>query len=381
MDPPGNALPPPQPTMQEMIHQGIQAAMQQQHELHYQQMQQQRALFEQQVALLGAQLKDAQAGMMAPLPPVVPVPPQEPAAVPPVVQPVPVAQQPDVHMEQAAPPLPAPGALQPALAHVPEVRHWDKALMDPTKLYPQAVVKLTISNFNTWRFAAEQVLRSMTLWNMIWQLPDESDQLAANWTRTGQQLAKTHLLSWMTPEITSRVRNCSTPADMLNLLDAEFNAKSTANRLLVRARLASISLADGAKVKNLLDDFESALNDYYAVGGTISNEDVQAMLLAALPPTPQWTAFKPNIYLRSEPLTWVGLKSAILTSESLNEFDNLKIGGVSNALSVTTKKGHTQKSNFHKQNSNSNSSEKKKKGCEKCGYTNHKTAEHDDELF
>ncbi len=95
--------------------------------------------------------------------------------------------------------------------------------------------------------------------------------------------AQNYIVSAVTNEQLELVFNETTTLGMLTKFDSLYLKQSTALQIISRRKLEAIRLEDGADPAKFFNDFEKAVNDLKAAGGSVTEDEKANYMIPALP--------------------------------------------------------------------------------------------------
>jgi len=174
-----------------------------------------------------------------------------------------------------------------------------------------AVPRFSRENFNIWKFQAINYLISLGLWdNVKLKVPAQGDEI--KWRADCE---RARALVCMALDITqvSKVMDCYSVQGIFGVLEAEFAAKSNANKVVLKGQLYSFKMGDDMRAG--VDVFYKLVGDLRGVGVKIEDEDLAVILLNSLPDSRD--SLKQGLFL-VEALSLDKVKAAIFNNSSFS---------------------------------------------------------------
>jgi hypothetical protein len=155
------------------------------------------------------------------------------------------------------------------------------------------VPPLTSTNFPTWKFKMELVLKDRDLWSCVQPLPqsvpfDPSPQSSPPSVPAiipdKEQKALAQICLAVSEEIVPLVRPCKTAREAWAVICDQFEQKGMANRVSLKRQLFNRKYNEGESMQSHINNIRSLALQLEIVGAPVSPEDLAIVLLCSLPP-------------------------------------------------------------------------------------------------
>lgn len=140
----------------------------------------------------------------------------------------------------------------------------------------------------TWKFQLEHLLKAKGLWGMV----QETEQLAADanaqvraefeWKK--EKAFSVLVLNVSTPQL-YLITNCKTPKEAWEMLKAQFERDTVANKLFLKKKYFRCEMKEGEHLNDHLKRMKELTDQLGAIGSVIEEEDQIVTLLGSLPPS------------------------------------------------------------------------------------------------
>jgi len=117
------------------------------------------------------------------------------------------------------------------------------------------IEKFQGDNYALWKFKMEMLLTEKELWACATEegMPPAGDQHRGNWDKKAQRARALICLSLANEQL-GKVMKCTTPKQVLAVLDGEYQSTAAANKILLKKRLFRFKMLDDAQVEISLSD-------------------------------------------------------------------------------------------------------------------------------
>lgn len=145
-----------------------------------------------------------------------------------------------------------------------------------------SITKLNGSNYQIWKFKVKLLLIKEDVWNVVKnELPAPANRDAAWCKRDGKAMAWIGLL--LEDNQLSHVRNKETAKEAWDALKGHHEKSTLTNKIYILKRLCRIQLKEGGNMEDHINIILDLVNDLSALGETLKDNLVVALLLVSLP--------------------------------------------------------------------------------------------------
>ena len=155
---------------------------------------------------------------------------------------------------------------------------WKCGLKPETMEDKNVVEKLTNSNWSTWKFQLEHLLKAKNQWKDVKQAPQD---LAST---NAEKAFSTIVLSISAP-LLYLITSCTNGHEAWEKLKSHFDRSTTANKLYLKKSYFRCTMSEGMKVEEHLRKMKELTDAMTAINVVISEEDQVVTLLGSLPPS------------------------------------------------------------------------------------------------
>lgn len=141
--------------------------------------------------------------------------------------------------------------------------------------------KLTESNWPTWKFQMKHLLIAKEVWEHV----DGSVQPPGARARhvKAQQKAMATLVMGISPNLIYLVTLCTTPKEVWDILKAQFERNTLANKLFLKRQYFTTKMQEGQSVQDHLRCMKEISDKLAALGSPVAEEEQVVALLISLP--------------------------------------------------------------------------------------------------
>ena len=228
-----------------------------------------------------------------------------------------------------------------------------------------SVELLSATNFTTWKYRVQLILKSRRLWKYVDDtvpapVPTASAKEWSEW-QEGDQQALAQIALTVSNTVIGHIRNAVTSREAWVKVCSVYEQKGLAAKVFLRRKLLNLKLAGGTRMQDHINTVRDLSEQLTAIGSPIGDGDLAITLLCSLPESYDFI----TIALESRPPEEVtfDVVSARLLAEELRQDE-----ATSRVLSDTTIKAEngafraTVQSKFKTKTS---------KACLHCGRLNH----------
>ena len=145
--------------------------------------------------------------------------------------------------------------------------------------------KLTESNWPTWKFQMKHLLIAKEVWEHVdgsVQPPGEDAAARARHVKA-QQKAMATLVMGISPNLIYLVTSCTTPKEVWDILKAQFERNTLANKLFLKRQYFTTKMQEGQSVQDHLRCMKEISDKLAALGSPVAEDEQVVALLISLP--------------------------------------------------------------------------------------------------
>lgn len=222
-------------------------------------------------------------------------------------------------------------------------------------------------NWATWKFQLEHLLKAKGLWGMVQETEqlaaDANAQVRAEFERKKEKAFSVLVLNVSTPQL-YLITNCKTPKEAWEMLKAQFERDTVANKLFLKKKYFRCEMKEGEHLNDHLKRMKELTDQLGAIGSVIEEEDQIVTLLGSLPPS--YATVVTALETKMDSLTLQFVQQALINEEQKRVLtDNTT---VSSSVSAMSSQMHRNEQSGSK-TGGANSSDSWR--CYKCGKEGH----------
>jgi gag-polypeptide of LTR copia-type/Domain of unknown function (DUF4219) len=145
-----------------------------------------------------------------------------------------------------------------------------------TNLYQ--VDKLTNSNFSTWKFRIEMVLKARKLWKYV-----ETEADASVKEKEQEQEALSQIALTVSDGVIGHIRNAKTARQAWLKICSVFEQKGLASQVFLRRKLINVKLEDSEPMQNHINKIRELSDQLEAIGDPVKDRELAIIILCSLP--------------------------------------------------------------------------------------------------
>lgn len=168
------------------------------------------------------------------------------------------------------------------------------------------VEKLTDSNWSTWKFQVEHLLKAKNQWKHV-EKPSEEPT-----SRDAEKAFSTIVLS-ISSSLLYLITSCKSGNEAWEKLKTHFDRSTTANKLYLKKAYFRCQMSEGSKVEDHLRKMKELTDAMAAIDVVIHEEDQVITLLGSLPPS--YSTLVTALEARSEDLELEFVQQALLNEQ------------------------------------------------------------------
>ena len=151
-----------------------------------------------------------------------------------------------------------------------------------TSLTSYTISKFDGTNYHLWKFKIQMVLEEKDLWDALVEDRPTTIEEALVWDRKDRK-AKAVICLALSDAQLMNVRSATSAVEVWTKLEALYEGKGLANRLFLRRRFFTISMAGGEAVLEYVNRVKELAGQLEAINAGLEEEDVVMTLLCGLP--------------------------------------------------------------------------------------------------
>ena len=150
-----------------------------------------------------------------------------------------------------------------------------------------SIVPLNSRNYATWKLQSRMTLMKEGLWTIVngTEVPpaDGADEAVVTRYIARKDRALATIVLSIDPSLLYLLGEPKDAVEVWKQLESQFQKRNWSNKLILRRKLHSLQLKDGASMQDHIREMVELFNDLAVVGAPIDNEDQVVYLLASLP--------------------------------------------------------------------------------------------------
>jgi hypothetical protein len=154
----------------------------------------------------------------------------------------------------------------------------------PSVMYK--IAELQDSNFLTWRFRMERVLRDRNLWKYaIGEFPKPSTDKAGEQGKWEEhdQLALTQIVLSISDDAIAPVRDAKTSNEAWTRICAQYERKGLSAKVSLRRQLVTTRFLENSSMKTHINNIHELASRLIAINSPVKDEEIAMILLSSLP--------------------------------------------------------------------------------------------------